>query len=193
MSPLNTALEAFDSMNLATLSVHELLSLQADAIDELKKRGVLRTKNNPVGDYAEWLVSHALNLTLAKNSSAGYDALSQSEPNKRVQIKARRVTPNNRSRQLGVIRNLETKDFDDLVAVIFNELYEIEEAVSIPHAVISEYSSFRAHVNGHVLHIRGALLTDARVRNIRAELNASNNALKSLVLLAGIGEAGPLA
>lgn len=86
MSPLNTALEAFDSMNLATLSVHELLSLQADAIDELKKRGVLRTKNNPVGDYAEWLVSHALNLTLAKNSSAGYDALSQSEPNKRVQM-----------------------------------------------------------------------------------------------------------
>ena len=83
---------------------------------ELKNRGVLRTKNNPVGDYAEWLVSSALNLTLVKNSAAGHDA--ESSDGKKIQIKSRRITANNRSRQLGVIRNLEKNDFDELIAVI---------------------------------------------------------------------------
>ncbi|MGE6993152.1 DUF6998 domain-containing protein [Pseudomonas sp. NPDC047961] len=178
-------------MNLATLSTHNLLKLQAAVIGELKVRGILRTKNNPVGDYAEWLVASALNLKLAKNSAAGHDA--ESDSGKKIQIKARRVTADNKSRQLGVIRNLEKIDFDELVAVIFNESYEVIEAVSIPHSVIAEYSTFRPHVNGHVLHVRGALLSDNRIRNICVELNAANNALKSLASLAGTGEAGPLA
>lgn len=164
-------------MDLVSLSIHDLLILQGAAIDELKTRGVVRTRNNPVGDYAEWLVSSALNLTLAANSAAGYDAVSRSEPVKRYQIKARRVSAVNRSRQLGVIRNLEINDFDYLIAVIFNEDYEVEDAISIPHAVISEYSSFRKHVNGHVLHIRGPLLLDNRVQNIRVALN---NFMKSI-------------
>ena len=160
-------------MNLNELSVKDLLKLHAAAIGELKDRGILRTKNNPVGDYAEWLVSSALNLKLAKNSEAGYDA--ESDSGLKVQIKARRVTVDNKSRQLGVIRNLEKKDFDVLVAVIFNESYEVIEAVSIPHCVIEDHSKHKPHVNGHILHIRGALLSDNRVQNICAELNDSNN------------------
>jgi hypothetical protein len=176
-------------MNLSDLSIPELLKLHAAAIDELKNRGVLRTKNNPVGDYAEWLVSSALNLTLAKNSAAGHDA--ESSDGKKIQIKGRRISANNRSKQLGVIRNLEKNDFDELIAVIFNETYEIIEAYLIPHSVISDYSSYRAHVNGHILHMRGALLLDKRVHNISEKLNSSNNALKSLTSLAGTGETGP--
>ncbi|NVZ66379.1 hypothetical protein HX867_30155 [Pseudomonas gingeri] len=174
-------------MNLSDLSISELLKLHAAAIDELKNRGVLRTKNNPVGDYAEWLVSSALNLTLANNSAAGHDA--ESSDGKKIQIKARRITANKHSKQLGVIRNLEKNDFDELIAVIFNESYEIIEAYLIPHAVISKYGAHRAHVNGHILHLRGALLLDSSVLNISDKLNASNNALKSLVSLAGTGKA----
>ncbi|TCD23156.1 hypothetical protein E0D86_09975 [Pseudomonas sp. IC_126] len=172
-------------MDLANLSIPELLKLHAAAIDELKNRGVLRTKNNPVGDYAEWLVSSALNLTLAKNSAAGHDA--KSSDGKKIQIKGRRITASNRSRQLGVIRNLDKNDFDELIAVIFNEAYEPIEAYLIPHAVISEYGSYRAHVNGHVLHMRGAILLDNRVLNISAKLNTSNSWFKSLASLTGTG------
>lgn len=125
--------------------------------------------NNPTGDYAEWLVASALGLKLANNSAAGYDA--ETATGVRVQIKARRVSPHNSSRQLGVIRNLEKQGFDELVAVIFSESYDVVEAVSVPHAVIAEYSTYRQHVNGHVLHLRGALLSDNRVRCIRAELS----------------------
>lgn len=170
-------------MDLATFTTRELLNLQAVVIGELRNRGILRTKNNPVGDYAEWLVSSALNLKLAKNSAAGHDA--ESDSGRKFQIKARRVTADNRSRQLGVIRNLEKMDFDELVAVIFDESYEVVVAVSIPHVVIADYSICRAHVNGHILHIRGALLSDSRVRDIGAELKNSNHVLKTLASFAG--------
>ena len=88
------------------------------------------------------------------------------------------MTANNRSRQLGVIRNLEKKDFDEFIAVIFNESYEIIEAYSIPHYAISKYSAHRAHVNGHILHLSGALLLDNSVLNISEKLKASTIALK---------------
>lgn len=183
-------LEELNNMNLANLSIPELLKLHAAAIDELKNRGVLRTKNNPVGDYAEWLVSSALNLTLTKNSAAGHDA--ESSDGKKIQIKGRRIAENSGARQLGVIRNLEKNDFDELIAVIFNEAYKIIEAYLIPHSVISEFSSYRAHVNGHILQLRGALLLDKRVLNISAKLISSNNALKSLVSLSETDEADSL-
>ena len=156
-------------MDLANIQTKDLLRLQSEVIAELRIRGILRTMNNPVGDYAEWLVASALGLKLAKNSSAGHDA--ESEDGKKIQIKARRISPTNKSRQLGVIRNLDKGDFDELIAVIFSESYEVVEAVSIPHAAISEYSTHRSHVNGHVLSLRGKLLSDGRVRDIRAELN----------------------
>lgn len=162
-------------MALTNLSIPELLKLHSAAIDELKNRGVLRTKNNPVGDYAEWLISSALNLTLANNSAAGHDA--ESSEGKKIQIKGRRITANNPSKQLGVIRNLAKNDFDELIAVIFDDVYDVIEAYAIPHAVISEYASYRAHVNGHVLHIRGALLLDNRVLNISSKLKSIDQAV----------------
>jgi len=163
-------------MNLNELQTQELLKLQAAAIEELRSRGIVRTANNPVGDYAEWLVSKALGLQLVGNSAAGYDAVSPSGV--KVQIKGRRVTAKNPSRQLSAVRNLDNHDFDELVAVIFNEAFEIVEAVSIPHKVVGEYAVYRKHVNAHILHVRGRLLEDSRVKSLRSELNAANNSLK---------------
>jgi len=158
-------------MELSPLSVPEILRLHASAIAELRARGVVRTGNNPVGDYTEWLVAKALGLKLEANSSSGHDAVAPD--GRRLQIKGRRVTPSNKSRQLGAIRNLAKQEFDELVAVIFDEEFGVLEAVVMPHAVVGELSAYRAHVNAHVLHIRGPLLTDPRVKSIRAELQAA--------------------
>lgn len=163
-------------MSLSELTNTELLNLQVAAVEELRSRGVVRTTNNPIGDYAERLVSTVLGLKLAENSSAGYDA--ESPSGVKIQIKARRVTTRNPSRQLSAIRNLERHDFDELVAVIFNESFEIVEAVSIPHALVAKYGSYRAHVNAHILHVRGRLLEDPRVTNLKNELNAVNYSLQ---------------
>ncbi|MCG7991197.1 MAG: hypothetical protein JAY99_01735 [Candidatus Thiodiazotropha lotti] len=157
-------------MDLSNLEVKELLKLQSSIIDELKKRKIVRTKNNPVGDYTEWLVAKGLGLELANNSSAGYDAIDTE--GKKYQIKGRRITPDNKSRQLSALRNYEEKDFDYLVAVIFNENYEVIEARMIPHEIIGDYSKYREHVNAHILHLKGAILENPRVTSIVEKISS---------------------
>jgi hypothetical protein len=95
------------------------LKLHSSIIDELKRRNVVRTRNNPVGDYTEWLVKRALKLQLSNNSKMGYDA-KDNRKNIKYQIKGRQITSDNKSKQLSVIRKLEDKKFDFLIAVLFD-------------------------------------------------------------------------
>ncbi len=157
-------------MNLNNLEIKELLQLQAAVTDELKAREVVRTKNNPLGDYTEWLVANALGLELQSNSKTGYDGISKS--GLRVQIKGRRITPENKSRQLSAIRKYDEKDFDELAAVIFNEHFEVIDAVLIPHEVVGEYASYREHVNAHILILKGPILNDPRVNSIKHKFSS---------------------
>ena len=147
------------------MSIKNLLILQSSVINELTIRKVVRTKNNPVGDYTEWLVAKSLNLTLATNSSAGHDAIDKK--GNKIQIKGRRITSDNKSRQLGAIRNYEDKKFDYIAAVIFDENYNIIDAVLIPHAVIGRYATFRKHVNAYILQLKGLILIDPKVKSIK--------------------------
>jgi hypothetical protein len=156
-------------MDLTLLSPLELLKLQAQATQELRQRNIVRTLNNPLGDYAEWLVSNALGLKLANNSSSGYDAIDD-EGNK-FQIKAWRVTLNNPSKQLSAIRSLQAKDFDTLIAVIFNEHFDLLESFAIPHEVIDELATYRQHVNAHILQLHLLRVrNDPRIINITEKL-----------------------
>ncbi len=159
---------------LTSLSDLELLSLHSEILTQLRSRGVIRTKNNPVGDYAEWLVSKALGMTLLSNSSAGADAIDTD--GKKVQIKARRVTSDKPSRQLSALRNYEAADFDYLIAVIFDETYNILDAYKIPHEVIRDYARHSDHVNAHIVNLKGAILTDPRVSSIKEELIVRSSA-----------------
>ncbi|VAE99550.1 Uncharacterised protein [Enterobacter hormaechei] len=159
---------------LASLSNLELLSLHSKILTVLRSRDVIRTKNNPVGDYAEWLVSKALCMTLLSNSSAGADAIDTD--GKKVQIKARRVTPDNPSRQLSALRNYEAADFDYLIAVIFDETYYVLDAYKIPHEVIRDYARHSDHVNAHIVNLKGAILTDHRVSSIKEDLIVRSSA-----------------
>jgi hypothetical protein len=162
----------FRSMNqdLSKLNEQELLRLHAAIIDELENRKVVRTKNNPFGDYTECLVSKALKLKLVNNSATGYDGID--ENGIRSQIKGRRITPENTSRQLSAIRKLNEKDFDYLVGVVFDENYSVIEAIVVPHKVVAEYSTYREHVNAHILHLQGTILKDSRIRSIRESISS---------------------
>ena len=102
-------------MNIKKLNIRELLELYSSIMKELMGRKIIRTSNNPVADIAEYLVSQKMHLELAINSMPGYDALDKKGA--RYQIKSRRITTHNKSRQLGVIRNLDQNKFDFLVGV----------------------------------------------------------------------------
>ncbi|AOZ50501.1 hypothetical protein [Chromobacterium vaccinii] len=151
------------------LSVGALLNLHGQILARLREAKVLRSENNPAGDYTEWLLVQKLGLRLEPNSSKGFDAIDAN--GERIQIKGRRVTSRNTSRQLSVIRQLEEQPFDWLLAVIFDENWKVLRAMKLPWAAVTRYSTYRRHVNGHVLILRDHLLDDPSVQDITAQLS----------------------
>ena len=152
-------------MDLKNLEDKELLQLYGKLMEELRQRKLIRSSNNPVSDYAEKIVCEKLKLSLTGKSSKGYDAIDENTGT-RYQIKARRLTSHNRSRQLGVIRNLGQKLFDYLIAVIFNESFEPVEIWKIPLDTIPKYARYSEHQNGHILVLTGKLLEDKTVTSV---------------------------
>jgi hypothetical protein len=158
-----------DKDNLKELSPVQLLRNHFKVIEQLKSLDVIRTSNNPVSDYAEWLVHKKMGFKLTGNSTRGVDA--RDKKGKKYQIKARHLTSPSTSRQLGVIRDLKSKLFDALIVVMFDRDYNIDSAYEIPHGIIEKYARYSKHQNGHILIMRGDILTDKRVKKI-------NNLLK---------------
>lgn len=142
----------------------ELLKLWSMLMNEMRSRGLVRSNNNPTGDYAEKIVSEKLGLKLAGGSNKGFDAVDSKGI--RYQIKARRMTSQKTSRQLSVIRNLAAKDFDYLLAAIFDSEFSLKQLWKIPHGLLKHYATFREHQNGHILILRGPILQDRRVKNL---------------------------
>jgi hypothetical protein len=147
----------------------ELLQLWNRISVVLRQRGVCRTKNI-VSDVAERIVAQKLGLTLAPNSTRGYDATG---PNgERYQIKARLWNAWNRSTQLGDIHHLDDGDpFDFLIAVVFSDGFPCAHAAyKIPLTVVRQFS--RKKGKRDVLMARGPVLTALGVENITAQLGA---------------------
>ena len=100
--------------DLTSFSIRDLLCLNANTIVELRKREIVRTSNNPLGDYAERLFCTAFGWRQAANSERDFDA--KDAKDFRFQIKARRPTHKNKSRQLSALRRLPEQNFDFLGA-----------------------------------------------------------------------------
>lgn len=137
-----------EPIDLRAHSVAELLALYTQLLSELTARQVLRSSNNPVADYSEWLTARAFGLALAAKSVAGYDA--EAADGTRYQVKGRRPTASNRSRQLSFIRGFdgEAEPFDYLVGILFNEDLTVMRAAQIPVATVRQHATWIAHVNG---------------------------------------------
>lgn len=150
--------------NFDVMSDKDLLRTYANIMKELKARGIIRTFNVPSADFAEKLVAQKLGLSLEKSSKKGFDG--KDKNGTRFQIKSRRITSRNRSRQLGVIRNYDQHNFDFLITVIFDEYFNVKEMWKIPWDIVGKYSKYSEHQNGHILHCKGDLLNDPNVIRI---------------------------
>jgi len=147
---------------LGAMSEVELLQAHGAVIDELIRRDVVRTRNNPIGDYTEWLVCQRLKLTRENNSKASCDAFCDNGI--RYQIKGRQSEA--RTIQLSAIRNLYDHGFNFVIAVIFNNDYSIRFAVKLTHDAVVEFSKHREHVNGHILILTDKVIDRDGVENI---------------------------
>jgi hypothetical protein len=155
-------------MDLTTLTPPELLLLHSKVADQLRERGITRSSNNPTGDLAEYLFCKAFGWTQADNSHANVDA--SGLDGTRYQIKGRRITRFNKSRQLSAIRDMGGSHFDYLAGVLFNEDYTVLRAGLIPHALALERATYVQHTNSHRFLLRDDIWNAPNVRDVTSEL-----------------------
>jgi len=125
--------------DLCRMKVLDVLGLYADIIDELRRRGIVRSVNSPVADYAEHLVCAALSLRSAQKSAKGFDATDTN--GRKYEIKARRETKQSKPTRLSAIRDLEGNHFHYLVAVLFTEDFSVKRAAIISRTVSNAWLS----------------------------------------------------
>jgi hypothetical protein len=147
---------------LRTMSEVGLLQTHSTVIAELRRRGVVRTENNPIGDYTEWLVCNRLGLQVQGNSQAAFDAIDLQGI--RYQIKGRRSIAN--SVQFSSIRKLEQHGFDFVIAVMFNEDYSVRLAIKIAHDAVPMLARYQDHTNGYNLILTNKVVEEDGVEDI---------------------------
>lgn len=169
---------ANDRFGLRAHAVPDLLLLYDAVLERLRELEVVRSSNNPVSDYAELLVTQALDLDLAPQSVAGYDA--RSVDGLRYQIKGRRPTKHNPSRQLGAIRGLGTPGaepahwpFDFLVGVLFYPDFSVWRAASIPVVDVRALSRWTQHVNAWRFMLRDSVWEVPGVVDVTEQVRAA--------------------
>jgi hypothetical protein len=157
-------------LDLTQLSVPDLLKLSSQISEELRRRLIVRSSNNPSGDYAEWLFAKAFSWTLEGNAQAGYDARDSS--GQRIQIKCRRLTGRNPSRMLSAIRNLDKDPFDVLAAVLLNEQFDVQRAALIPVHIVRDKATHSAHVNARRFFLLDAIWALPGVSDVTDKLKS---------------------
>ncbi len=155
-------------MNYSDTSTLELLKSYDAILEELRKRKVVRNSNPPAGGYAEHLAAKALQLTLENNSNAGYDATDKN--NFRYEIKGRRITQHNPSRQLSAIRNIKNAHFDFLIGILFAADFAVLKAAQIPHAVVAEKCRFSGHTNSSIFILNDSIWQCDGVKDLTTTL-----------------------
>ncbi len=155
-------------VDIERFSTLELLNLHAKVLDELRARSVIRSSNNPVGDYAEYLFCRAFGWQQAGNSEKDADAIGEDDT--RYQIKGRRLTQHNASRQLSAIRRLPEKNFDYVAAVLFNENFSILRAALIPHAQVVENANYVEATHSWRFLLRDEIWNLPTVKDVTTEL-----------------------
>ncbi|HRW40335.1 MAG TPA: hypothetical protein P5193_02195 [Microthrixaceae bacterium] len=156
-------------MDVEAMSVAELLGGYARILAELRRRGVVRTNNAPVGDYAELLVAAAVGGDLAASvSEKSYDLIAPEWGKVQVKARAVRVPVSGSHSQTSPFRSWDF-DYAALVMVHIDD-YAIHRAVLAPAKLVRAHATWRASLNGHVAHMRGPLLDDPSVTDITTKV-----------------------
>lgn len=146
---------------LGEMPVRDLLTLWAETMRELRRRGVVRTFNNPIGDIAEELVALHYKGERGSFVQKAWDVRTDDEL---LQVKAMRLTEGARRTALSPVRSDD--GYDAVIVVIFTEDLHVREALRIPREVVNELFPRSAHVNGRIIRMGSRLLTDPRVEKL---------------------------
>lgn len=139
------------------LSVLEIMRLHRQTLHELLKRGIVRTLNQPQGDWAETLVKFAYDGRLAEKSEKGFDVITPDGT--RLQVKARAI--DHQGVGSNTISYIRSWDFDAMVIVLLdpNDL-SVGRASELSREIVDDNARFVEHVNGHTLVPNDALMSE---------------------------------
>jgi hypothetical protein len=141
----------------------ELLALWASVMAELNERGVIRSDNNPIGDYCEFLVAAHYEVEPEAGSTKGFDV--RTPDGTRLQVKGRRLRPDGKMPPIySAIRNLDPDGeapFDFVIALHLNRNFTVHEAWQISLDAVRRHASYRQHTNSWALKtVRSTMLDD---------------------------------
>jgi hypothetical protein len=139
---------------------------ESDAIGRI--RDLLYNAEFDRADLAEGLAELAFGIKLAGGSTNSYDGTCSA--GKRWQVKGRRLTAENPSTGLSVIRNLGEARFHYLLAIYFEEDFSVRAAYRVDHAAVQEHAGYSKQQGGHVLRLKQALLADARCIEVTGDV-----------------------
>jgi hypothetical protein len=132
------------------LSVGEILHVYASLLAELRRRGLVRTNNAPIGDLAEYACAAYYQGDLAPNSEKSYDLLSAD--GRRVQIKVRNVRSD--TRPSASFSSIRSADFDICVFVLVDAATNsIQSAYEWTPEEVKDHGRFTAHTNSLLVRI----------------------------------------
>ncbi|MEN6622333.1 MAG: hypothetical protein ABFD50_12365 [Smithella sp.] len=140
------------------LKTLELLRLYADMMDELLIRGVVRTMDNPVAGYAEYLACKVLSLRLEPISRKGFDATGVNGD--KFEIKSRRIVSYGTPNRFSAIRDIEGHHFDYLIAIIFESDFRVKLAMQLPYDLVLKKAKLQGHTNAWILPVRESSWND---------------------------------
>jgi hypothetical protein len=160
--------------NLKSMTVSELFDIHGKVLSELRERGVVRSTNKPIADYAEYLSARALSLSTSPKSTKGYDA--KGPDNKKYEIKSRQITRQNPSREVSALRDLDKRHFDYLIGVLFNEEFRVLRACRIPHSTVLKVAKYSNHTNAWRFHLRDSLWSMPGVVDLTAKIQKAEKA-----------------
>ena len=135
----------------SALSVRQLLATSVAVIEELLHRGLVRTRNSPLGDLAESIALRAYGGVLAPNSKKSYDLFA--DDGRRIQVKARLVDPTDRrSQQFSAFRSWS---FEAALFVLFDaRTYDIIWARELSSADVQSLGRRVEHTNSSAVLVR---------------------------------------
>lgn len=134
--------------DLHTMSVGQLIDTYSKILDELRLRGLVRTKNAPVGDLAEYAASIAYGGRLEKNSAKSYDLLASD--GRRVQVKVRNVVSDTSPSQTFSAIRSDGYDVCLFVVVLDNRVTLAKEWSP---ADVKVHGRYQAHTNSVVVRV----------------------------------------
>jgi hypothetical protein len=137
------------AVDLSRLSTRQLLRLYADILTTLVERKVVRSRNAPAGDLAEYLVATAYGGELAPASEKSWDVKAGT---RLLQVKARLIAAGDRKSH--VYSPFRSWDFHACVFLLLDaHSYDITQAIELPVATVKALSRETKWVNG--FHITG--------------------------------------